>query len=231
MNISIVIPVFNEEESIKLLYDEIILALKSYRGTFEIIFVDDASEDLSVKEIELLKKIDSRVHLYRHLLNQQKSAALLTGIHHSQFEYVITLDGDLQNDPSDIPKVLNLMDSQVDLICGVREVRNDSCSKRVSSIIGNFLLKLIFNHSGQDIGCGLKLFRKSCIEELTFKGDAHRYLPILFHIHGHQVLNVLVSHRPRIFGKSKYGLSRAYFMVRDIFKILIYRKNFLKHTS
>jgi glycosyltransferase involved in cell wall biosynthesis len=227
MNISIVIPIFNEEESIRQLYREIVLKLENYKEKFEIIFVDDASEDFSVREIEFLEKRDSKVHLYKHQINSKKSAALLTGINKSQYEYIVTLDGDLQNDPADIIKVVNLMNSRVDLVCGIRKFRNDPNSKRAPSLLGNYLLRLIFKYSCRDIGCGLKIFRKNCILSLGFAGDVHRYLPILFHIHNYQVATVDVNHRARVFGKSKYGFFRIYFVLRDIFKLLAYRKRII----
>ena len=213
-NFSIVIPVHNEMESIPLLANEIELALGSLECDWECIWVDDGSSDSSWNEIKKLGPVHRALRLGR---NFGQSSAIMAGCDNSKFELIVTLDSDLQNDPKDIVKMLNILTGDLDCVCGVRMDRNDKLiSRKIPSMVANKLARLITGINIRDLGCTLKVFRKYLVTDSRLIGEMHRVLPIYFHMSGAQIKEIPVSHRARKFGNSKYGLNRIFKFMADI---------------
>lgn len=206
MEISIVAPVFNEEGNILSLYTDITRVLRNKGYNFEIILVDDASTDKSLEEMKKLKPV--KIVSFRK--NYGQTAALDAGFKEAKGDYVVTIDADLQNDPEDIPAMIDYLEAQnLDLVCGWRKRRRDKFSKRFISRGANLLRKLIINDGVHDSGCPLKVVRRACLEGLDLYGDTHRFIPALLKNKGYRVGEMVVRHRSRRFGKSKYGLGRV----------------------
>ena len=212
--VSIVVPVFNEEESMSILQAELRLALKGV--DYEIVFVDDGSTDRSVDKIENAPNI----RVLRFEKNAGQSAALYAGIKAAGGAVIVTIDADLQNDPADIPKLLAQLDAGVDLVCGYRKTRRDTLVKRLTSRVANFVRSRYTKDGVRDTGCTLKAMRKECAGALIpFKG-MHRFLPALIKGAGFRITEIPVNHRPRKFGRSKYGLgNRAVRATVDMFGV------------
>jgi len=211
---SIVIPVHNEMDSIRVLADEIELALDSLECAWECIWVDDGSSDLSWNEIRKLGSTHRALRLGR---NFGQSSAIMAGCDNAKFEIIVTLDSDLQNDPKDIIKLLNTLTSDLDCVCGVRKDRNDKLiSRKIPSMVANKLARIITGIHIRDLGCTLKVFRKYLITDSRLIGEMHRVLPVYFHMSGARITEIPVSHRARKFGNSKYGLNRIFKFMADI---------------
>ncbi len=198
--ISVVVPLFNEEENVPILQDELTRALAGL--DYEIIFVDDGSSDATVARIEP----DARVRILPFAHNAGQSAAMYAGLHEARGAVTVLIDGDLQNDPADIPKLLREIDRGADLVCGYRAQRKDTTVKRLTSRVANFVRSRFTKDGVRDTGCTLKAMRRECIAALVpFKG-MHRFIPALVKGAGYSLVEVPVNHRPRKFGVSKYGL-------------------------
>jgi glycosyltransferase involved in cell wall biosynthesis len=212
--VSVVVPMFNEEESVPILQAEISAALAGV--DHEIIFVDDGSTDRTVERITA----GPRVHVLRFPRNAGQSAAMYAGLHAANGATVVLLDGDLQNDPADIPKLLREIEQGADLVCGYRAVRKDTTVKRLTSRVANFVRSRFTKDGVRDTGCTLKAMRRECVEALVpFKG-MHRFIPALIKGAGYSLVEVPVNHRPRKFGQSKYGLgNRAVRATVDMFGV------------
>ena len=212
--LSVVVPMFNEEESVPILQAEISAALAGV--DHEIIFVDDGSTDRTVERITA----GPRVHVLRFPRNAGQSAAMYAGLHAANGATVVLLDGDLQNDPADIPKLLREIEQGADLVCGYRAVRKDTTVKRLTSRVANFVRSRFTKDGVRDTGCTLKAMRRECVEALVpFKG-MHRFIPALIKGAGYTLVEVPVNHRPRKFGQSKYGLgNRAVRATVDMFGV------------
>lgn len=212
--VSVVVPLFNEEESVPILQAEISAALAGV--DHEIIFVDDGSTDRTVERITA----GPRVHVLRFPRNAGQSAAMYAGLHAANGATVVLLDGDLQNDPADIPKLLREIEQGADLVCGYRAVRKDTTVKRLTSRVANFVRSRFTKDGVRDTGCTLKAMRRECVEALVpFKG-MHRFIPALIKGAGYSLVEVPVNHRPRKFGQSKYGLgNRAVRATVDMFGV------------
>jgi glycosyltransferase involved in cell wall biosynthesis len=212
-DLSIVIPVFNEEESLATLQAEIVRALEPFGRSFEVVYVDDRSSDGSLGLLLRLQREDRRIRVIGLRARSGQTAAMAAGFDHARGEVVVTLDGDLQNDPADIPKVVLALDSAgggADVVAGWRKDRRDGfLLRRVPSIAANRLIALVSGVSIHDTGCTLKAFRREVVERLPIYAEQHRFLPVLSAGSGARVAEVVVNHRPRRFGKSKYGISRA----------------------
>lgn len=220
--ISIVIPVFNEKESVSILHRELVTVLSSLQVPFEIIFVDDGSTDGTILE---LKKLNP-VRIVSFLRNFGKSQALQAGFHVAQGEYIITMDGDLQDDPQEIPNFLKkAKEENFDLVCGWKERRLDSVGKRVVSKFANAITGFFTGTTVHDMNCGFKLYRKEVTQALDFYGDMHRYIPALVATLGFRIGEVSVHHRERKYGVSKYGnlrrLPKSFF---DFVTLLLMRQ-------
>ena len=219
--LSIVVPLFNEEGNVVLLTQKIHESLVGY--TYEIIYVDDFSTDQTRKRVAQMA--DEKVHLIELKKNYGQSLALAAGIDHASGEYIITMDGDLQNDPSDIPQMLEYaIDDEYDVVTGIRQKRKDSLVKKIPSKIANFLVRRVTSLDIKDNGCALKVFTKDIAKELNLYGEMHRFITLLAHLEGAQIKQVPVKHHARNAGVSKYGLERVFKVVADMMLLLFIRK-------
>ena len=212
--VSVVVPLFNEEENVSILQAELMAALSGL--DYEIIFVDDGSVDQTVQRIAL----GPVIRLVQFERNAGQSAAMYAGLQSVRGATAVLIDGDLQNDPADIPKLLAEIDRGADLVCGYRAQRKDTFVKRVTSRIANFVRSRFTKDGVRDTGCTLKAMRRECIGALLpFKG-MHRFIPALVKGAGYRLVEIPVNHRPRKFGQSKYGLgNRALRATTDMFGV------------
>ncbi len=212
--VSVVVPLFNEEENVPILQGELTAALAGL--DYEIIFVDDGSRDQTVNRVAP----DSRIRVLRFERNAGQSAAMFAGLHAARGAVAVLIDGDLQNDPADIPKLLAEMDRGADLVCGYRAQRKDTVVKRITSRVANFVRSRFTRDGVRDTGCTLKAMKRECVSALLpFKG-MHRFIPALVKGAGYRLVEVAVNHRPRKFGESKYGLgNRALRATMDMFGV------------
>ncbi len=215
--VSIVIPSYNEEKSLKALIEELDSFLKNFEYQYEVIFVDDGSTDNSYNILKDAAKKNQNIKVYRLRKNYGQSAALLAAIDHSNGDVIVPLDADLQNDPNEIPKLLNLISEGYDLVSGWRKNRQDrALDRKIPSMIANKLISFISGISLHDYGCSLKAYKRDILQGVRLYGELHRFLPICASWNGAKVAEIEVNHRPRIFGKSKYGLSRTYKVILDL---------------
>jgi glycosyltransferase involved in cell wall biosynthesis len=218
---SIVLPVFNEEENIKPLSESIFRVMDRLGETFEVIFVDDGSTDRSPELIEDLRRTRKEVRLIKLRKNFGQAAALSAGFDNSRGDIVISLDADLQNDPEDIPVLLDKLDEGYDVVCGWRKDRKDrALSRKVPSYIANWLIRRVTGVTVHDYGCTLKVFRREVVEHLPLYGGLHRFIPALASDFGARITEVVVRHHPRKFGKSKYNITRTFPVMMDLLYIV-----------
>ncbi len=221
--LSLVIPVFNEADNVTLLATKIHEALPGYN--YEIVLVDDFSTDRTRKVIK--EMADDRIHLIELKKNYGQSLALAAGIDYASGEYIITMDGDLQNDPSDIPEMLHYaVNEEYDVVTGIRQKRKDSLVKKIPSKIANFMVRRVTKLDIKDNGCALKVFTRDIAKELNLYGEMHRVITLLAHLEGAQIKQVPVKHHARNAGVSKYGLERVFKVVADMMLLLFIRKYF-----
>ncbi len=208
-HISVIIPIFNEEKNIGPLYEELVKVIKKINENYEIIFVEDGSADNSFSELEKIHKKDNKVKIIKFRKNFGQTSAMDAGIKLAKGEILITIDADLQNDPEDIPKMVNKLEEGYDLVNGWRKNRKDNFSKRIISNLANSFRKIITGEKIHDAGCTLKVFKKECFDGLDLYSEMHRFIPALLMWRGFKVTEIEVNHRPRKFGKSKYGIKRV----------------------
>lgn len=221
--LSIVVPLYNEEENVSLLTQKIHGSLSGYN--YQIIYVDDFSKDGTRKKIDALN--DYTVHLVTLKKNYGQSLALAAGIDYAEGEFIITMDGDLQNDPADIPKMLEYaVSGEYDVVTGIRQKRKDSLIKKIPSKIANFLVRRVTKLDIKDNGCALKVFSRDIAKDLNLYGEMHRFITLLAHLEGAQIKQVPVKHHARHAGVSKYGLERVFKVVADMMLLLFIRKYF-----
>ncbi len=221
--LSIVIPVLNEAENVEALAREVRAALRQH-GPFEVIFVDDASTDRTAENILALRQSEApEIRLLRHPVRCGQSIAVWNGVKAARAEWIVTLDGDGQNDPADIPKLLKARDegrSDLRLIMGNRKARQDSWSRRLSSRVAYGVRNSFLHDETPDTGCGIKLFHRDTFLSLPVFDHMHRFLPALFQRAGTHVMSVGVHHRPRLRGHSKYGVwNRLWVGIVDLFGV------------
>ncbi|MBI2996110.1 MAG: glycosyltransferase family 2 protein [Candidatus Melainabacteria bacterium] len=215
--VSIVIPTYNEETSLKVLLDELEDFLKSFQYNYEVVFVDDGSKDNSFSLLKEAALKNSNIKVIRLRRNYGQSAALLAAIDESIGDVIIPLDADLQNDPNDIPKLLNLIEEGYDLVSGWRKNRQDrTLDRKIPSMLANKLISWVTGIKLHDYGCSLKAYKRDVLHGVRLYGELHRFLPICASWNGAKVAEIEVNHRSRIFGKSKYGLNRTYKVVLDL---------------
>lgn len=220
-HISIVIPVFNEADSIESLHQELLDLCKQKNYNYEIIFVDDGSTDSTEKIIKQLTPVKA-IFLRK---NFGQTAAMDAGIKAARYEYIVTMDGDLQNDPADIPALLTyLEDHNLDVVSGWRKNRYDSIAKRVISRGANFLRYMIVKDGIHDSGCSLKVFRRTCFENITLYGEMHRFIPAILKIKGFKIGERVVNHRPRKAGQTKYNWKRTIKGAIDMISVWFWHK-------
>jgi dolichol-phosphate mannosyltransferase len=203
--ISVVVPLYNEALNVQPLTRKIFEALREEKSAVELILVDDGSTDETWQEILLARRADSRVRALRHRTQNGQSAALWTGFQASRGEVIATLDGDLQNDPADLPRMLAQL-ATCDMVCGVRVGRKDTVVRRISSVIARWARKIVLGVDFRDSGCNLRVFKRSVLKLLPAFDGLHRFVPILAHGRGAIVKEMPVTHHPRVAGLSKYGI-------------------------
>jgi glycosyltransferase involved in cell wall biosynthesis len=221
--LSVVVCVYNEELNIKPLVEQITEALEG-KIDYEIIYVDDGSTDNTVEEILKLKH--PRLTLIEFSKNFGQSSALAAGISHANAEYIVLLDGDLQNDPSDIPAMLEKAEKENwDVVAGERMKRKDGfILRKIPSWIANSIIRTTTNVKIKDYGCTLKVFRSDVAKNLGLYGELHRFIPVLASFNGATITQVGVKHHPRKFGKAKYGMGRTFKVVSDLLLVLFFKK-------
>ena len=219
--ISIVIPLYNERESLEELHRQIGDVLNADGGSHEIIFVDDGSTDGSFDILTGLRDRDERVRIIRFKTNCGKAAALQAGFDAAKGECIITMDADLQDDPAEIPNLVAAIGGGLDMVSGWKKDRRDPLSKTLPSKLFNAAVRFISGLELHDFNCGLKAYRREVVESLRIYGELHRYIPVLAKFNGFQVGEIAVHHRPRKFGRSKYGLKRFVSGFLDLLTVIL----------
>lgn len=218
--ISIVIPIFNEEGNVEKLHREIVDVISTHDLEAEIIFVDDGSTDRTLEKLQLLSPV--KVIVLRK--NFKQTAAMDAGIKAAKGKVIITMDGDLQNDPADIPRLLQKLDDGYDIVSGWRKNRKDSLSKMILSRGADQLRKLLINDEIHDSGCTLKAYRAECFQGVDLYGEMHRFIPALLKIQGFKIAEVVVNHRPRVSGVTKYNYKRIFKGLLDLLSVWFWKK-------
>ncbi|MDR3624681.1 MAG: glycosyltransferase family 2 protein [Chlamydiales bacterium] len=227
---SVVIPMKNEEENVRPLIQELKTVMDSLQKPWELIVVEDGSTDQTLTKLKELAKTYSFLHILSFANNVGQSGAFDAGFTRAKGEFVITLDGDMQNDPHDIPALIDAV-ATCDLVCGVRINRHDPFSKRWISRISNFIRSRICQDGMRDTGCSLKIYRKACLSKIKMYHGMHRFLPALFKIEGFRLKEIPVNHRDRTKGKSNYHFfNRSIRPLVDMFAVLWMRKRHLYYT-
>jgi glycosyltransferase involved in cell wall biosynthesis len=224
MDISVIIPVFNEEDNILPLSSQLRRVLSKTALKYEIIFVDDNSKDATARNLEKVCKKDRHVKFASLRANSGQTAAMKAGVDLSSGKVIIFMDGDLQNDPEDIPALLRRMREGYDVVSGWRKYRKDSMAKKVPSKISNWMARKITGVNLHDFGCTLKAYKRECFENLGMYGEMHRYLPAFLVWRGYSIAEIPVNHRPRIMGKTKYGFSRLFRGSMDLINMKLIMK-------
>ena len=225
--VSVVVPLYNEEENVAALVEEL-AAIRPQVPGLEAILVDDGSTDGTWQEICREAEQFPWVRGIRTGRNRGQSAALLLGLAEAKGEIIVTMDGDLQNNPADLPLLLERL-AECDVVCGYRVRRRDTWSRRLASRLANAIRSRLTGDGIRDIGCTLKAFRAECAKDLPPLDGVHRFMPCYFRLHGRRILEVPVDHRPRRHGASKYtNLKRLPRALRDLMGFLWYRRRFLK---
>ncbi len=218
--ISIVIPAYNEEDNIPILYEKLKGVLERLGREYEVIFVDDGSVDRTWERLKEIAEKDQRVKLIRFRKNYGQTAAMYAGFQHASGKVVITMDADLQNDPEDIPMLLQKLEEGYDIVSGWRKDRKDPfLSRKLPSMIANWIISKVTGVELHDYGCTLKAYRADIIKRLELYGDMHRFLPALTKRLGAKITEIPVRHHPRLYGKSKYGIGRTVRVILDIFLV------------
>ncbi len=207
-DLTVLIPLYNEEDSLKELHHQLRSVLGRMNLRYELLFVDDGSTDRSFQVLRDLKRMDKHVKIIRFRRNYGKSAALAVGFDKSQGNVVITMDADLQDDPVEIPALKRKLDEGYDLISGWKKVRHDPIAKTIPSRFFNFVTRLLTGIKIHDFNCGLKAYRRDVVKTVKVYGELHRYIPVLAHWEGFRIGELPVQHHPRRFGKTKFGFGR-----------------------
>jgi glycosyltransferase involved in cell wall biosynthesis len=217
--VSVVVPLHNEEQNISPLIEELTRVLAGLGLPYEVLLVDDGSTDRTFERVVELQTRDRAVRVIRFTRNFGQTAAFAAGFSHARGQFIVTLDGDLQNDPSDIPRMLAIARDN-DIVCGWRRQRQDAfLTRHVPSVVANWLLGLVSGVRIHDNGCSLKVFRTSVVKPLKLRPGMHRYFPALASQLGNRIQEVEVHHRPRRYGQSNYGLSRTFRVVGDLVQL------------
>lgn len=219
MTLSVIIPLYNEEENVPPLYEKLKEYLESLKKEYEILFIDDGSTDRTLSILEEIQAKDNRVVVLSLRRNFGQTAAFAAGFDFARGDIVVTMDGDLQNDPADISKLLELTKDH-DLVSGWRKKRKDPFfSRRLPSLVANWLISKVTGVKLHDYGCSLKAYRRDVIKNLKLYGEMHRFIPAVASWYGVRIAEVEVAHHPRLKGKSKYGISRTLKVVLDLITV------------
>ncbi len=219
MYLSVVSPIFNERESIPLLYEAVKKALSEIKD-WELILVDDGSTDASYDELIKIAEADPiHVRLIQLRRNFGQTAAIAAGVDHAQGELIVLIDADMQNDPADIPMMIAKLNEGYDVVSGWRKSRQDNASRRLPSKIANWIIGKVTGVPLHDYGCTLKVYRREVITGFRLYGEMHRFIPAFANSVGAKIAEIVVNHHPRRFGKPKYGLERTMKVVLDLFTV------------
>ncbi len=220
MQNSIIVPIYNEVETIPLLVEQVTAVMDDLPGESELVLVNDGSQDGSAKLLDRIASQDSRLVVIHFRRNYGQTAAMQAGLESARGEYLVTLDGDLQNEPTDIPKMLAALDDGYDLVHGWRKNRQDTLlTRKIPSQIANGIISRVTKFPIHDLGCTLKVMRREIAEELELYGEMHRFIPILANWRGARCLEMVTTHHARRFGETKYGLSRTLRVVLDLLTV------------
>lgn len=219
-DVSVVVPIYNELGNIDRLYSELTSAMKGLGKPYEIILVDDGSKDGSVSSLEAIAATDSRVKLIVFRRNYGQTAAMKAGIDNASMDVVVTIDGDLQNDPADIGQMIAKLEEGYDLVHGWRVHRQDAMiSRKLPSRIANRIISRVTRFPIHDLGCTLKAIRRNILSEVELYGDMHRFIPILLYQRGARCFEIETRHRPRVAGVTKYGIGRTLVVLLDLLTV------------
>lgn len=220
LSVSVVVPIYNEEENVPLMYDALDRVLSGLDRDYEMIFVDDGSTDRSLAELHHLAEQDHAVKIVEFRGNFGQSAAMGAGIQYANMDVIITMDGDLQNDPTDIPMMLDKIDEGYDLVHGWRKNRQDTfINRKLPSKCANWLISTVTRFPVRDLGCTLKAIRSDVAKEIELYGEMHRFIPILAAWKGAKCAEVVTNHHARRFGVSKYGIGRVFRVLLDLITV------------
>jgi glycosyltransferase involved in cell wall biosynthesis len=225
-DLSVVIPLYNEEESLKELHQQLRNTLGRLNLRYELLFIDDGSTDRSIQVLRDLRRNDKHVRIYRFRRNYGKSAALSVGFEKAQGNIIITMDADLQDDPAEIPALKRKLEEGYDLVSGWKKVRHDPITKTIPSRFFNFVTSVMTGVRLHDINCGLKAYRRDVVKSVNVYGELHRYVPVLAHWEGFKVGEMVVHHRARKFGKTKFGVGRFWKGFLDLLTVLFTTRYF-----
>ena len=217
--VSVVVLVYNEIDSVEPLHRELMGVLEGFGRTFEVLYIDDGSRDGSTERLAELAARDARVRVVSFRRNFGQTAAVQAGIDHSRGEILVFLDGDMQNDPHDIPHLLSKVDEGYDVVSGWRRDRKDDAMRVVPSRIANWLIARVTGVRLSDFGCTLKAYRREVIEDVRLYGEMHRFIPVFAAAIGGRITELPVNHRPRTYGRSKYSLSRTSRVALDLITV------------
>jgi len=219
VEVSVVVPVLNEQDNIRPLYEQITQALSGKYG-YEVIFIDDGSTDSSFSILKQLFAGDAKVRIIRFRRNFGQTAALSAGFAHARGKIIIAIDADLQNDPADIPKMIEKLNEGFDVVSGWRKKRHDKAiTRRLPSLAANWLISKITGVNLHDFGCTLKAYRHEILAETKLYGEMHRFIPALASWSGANICEIVVNHRPRTAGVAKYGLGRTWKVLLDLITV------------
>ncbi|MCP5063795.1 MAG: glycosyltransferase family 2 protein [Ignavibacteriae bacterium] len=218
--VSVLVPLFNEEESLSTLVNEIKAAFQNISPDYEILFVDDGSDDDSLKVIRNLARTENKIRYISFRKNYGKSAALDIGFKNVTGDAVITMDADLQDDPAEIPNLLKELQKGYDLVSGWKKQRHDPFIKKYSSRFFNYITKVMSGIKIHDFNCGLKAYRRVVVKNVNIHGELHRYIPVLADWKGFKISEIIVKHHPRRYGKTKFGISRFFKGFIDLITVI-----------
>lgn len=220
MDVSVIIPLYNEQECVELLYRAVTGALEGYPASYEILFVDDGSSDKTFDIARSISEVDSRLRIVKFRRNYGQTPAMMAGIHHARGQILVTMDGDLQNDPRDIPIFLDKLAEGYDLVVGWRHRRQDKLiSRKIPSKIANWLIGKVTGVPIKDNGCSLKAYKAEIVKSVPLYSEMHRFIPAMLSLTGARIAEIKVRHHARQYGQSKYGLSRVYKVLLDLITI------------
>lgn len=228
---SVVVPAYNERDNVEPLARQVVEALKAFPSPYEVVMVDDCSSDDTWAQIQKCAKQFPQVRGIRQPRRGGQSCAMLTGMREARGEVIVTMDGDLQNDPADIPQMLERL-NVCDAVCGYRANRRDTWSRRVGSRLANRVRNLVTQDGMRDTGCSLKAFRKACVPDLPPLTGVHRFMPAYFRLNGRRIEEMAVNHRARQHGQSKYtNLKRLPKTIMDLFGFWWYRSRYFRLSA
>jgi len=222
MDLSVVIPVYNELENVEELYRRIKTELQKLSLTYEVIFVDDGSTDGTTEKIKKMKESGPQLKLIIFDKNYGQTEAMVAGFQLARGDIIVTMDGDLQNDPADIIRIIIKLQSGHDLVCGWRQARKDNfLMRKIPSMIANAIISYVTKVKIHDLGCSLKGFKRKIIDSISLYSEMHRFIPIVAVSIGARIAEIPVTHKPRVKGETKYGLSRSWKVLLDLIKVKV----------